>query len=154
MDFLTSTVKYQENVEFLVPLRKLYELLATCQHVEGSDYCGVLVRIIDSKVLEINKDRPYLLQVWQKGGRLIFEKPLKKPCVNWNITSDTFIFQEDQETAEIYLVTLKEEKEEKEEQKVDKSMDSLKVKRKSRRIESVEKDDTNIKPRIIKFKLP
>ena len=152
LDFLTSTVKYQENVEFLVPLNKLYELVASCQHVEGSDYCGALVRIVDKKVLEINKGNRYLLQVWQKGGKLIFEKSLLTPCVNWNITSDTFIFQEDQEVPEIYLVTLKDEEEAKANNN---DKDELKVNdRRGDKVEIEEKIETNIRPRIIKFKLP
>ena len=153
LEYLTSTVKYQEKIEFLIPLNKLYELVASCQHVEGSDYCGALVRIVDDKVLKINEGKRYLLQVWQKGGKLIFEKSLKKPCVNWNITSDTFIFQEDQDEPEIYLVTLKNEEEEAKADKKDK--DELKVNNRiSEKVEPEEKVETDIRPRIIKFKLP
>lgn len=64
----------------------LYEIVASCHHTDGADYCCILVKIIDEKVLELNRKRPYLLQVWKRGGQLIFEKSLKKPICNWNIT--------------------------------------------------------------------
>ena len=64
---------YLERVEFKIPLQKLYEVVASCHHVEGSDYCGLLLRIKDEKILEINREEngeelPYLLQIWKQGG--------------------------------------------------------------------------------------
>ena len=39
---------------------------------------------------------------------MIFEKPLKQPICNWNLTGEHFLFQEKPGTPEIYLVTLRE----------------------------------------------
>ena len=37
---------------------------------------------------------------------MLFEKPLKQPIANWNISHDKFIFQETTYSSELYLVKL------------------------------------------------
>ena len=75
-----------------MPLNQLYEIVAGCFHTEGSEFSAVLVRIADEKILQINQGKPYLLQLWKRGGVMVFEKPLRKPVCNWNVTKDKFIF--------------------------------------------------------------
>ena len=65
--FSTST-KFLKKVMFKVPLDKLYKLIASCQYNDESDFCPVLVKIVDQKVIEINGGKKYLLQVWDKQG--------------------------------------------------------------------------------------
>ena len=101
---------YMKKVEFKVPLNQLYEVEASCYDTEGADYCGLLVRIVDKTILSMNADLPYLLQVWQYGGKLVFEKPLAKPVENWNITQDKFLFQEDANVPELFLICLNQGK--------------------------------------------
>lgn len=50
-----------KKVMYSVPLNKLYEVLASCQFNENADFCPVLVKIVDYKILEINENFPYLL---------------------------------------------------------------------------------------------
>lgn len=76
MKKLSNTKEYQQKVEFQIPLHELYDLQAACLHTYGSDYCGALVRIVDEKIINLNQGMPFLLQIWQRGGTLIFEKPL------------------------------------------------------------------------------
>lgn len=47
-----------------------------------------------------------MLQVWSKDGALLFERSLHKPISNWNITENKFIFQEDKDSEDIYIVNL------------------------------------------------
>ena len=84
--------EYLELLESRVPLDKLYDIEASCHHTEGTDFCGLLVRIVDKKVLKINNGKPWLVQVWRRGGQLVFEKALKERIKNWNITQDKFLF--------------------------------------------------------------
>lgn len=46
--------------------------------MEGSDFCPILIQIVDEKVLKLGNSPqyPYLLQVWTIKGEMIFEKPL------------------------------------------------------------------------------
>jgi hypothetical protein len=37
---------------------------------------------------------------------LIFERPLHKPVSNWNIAQDTFLFQEETNSPEVFLLRL------------------------------------------------
>ena len=93
-------------MEFEVPLNQLYEIVAGCFHTEGSNFCGVLVRIRDRKTLMLNDGKPYLLQIWKRGGTMVFEKSLNRPICNWNVTTDKFIFQEEPTRPEVYLISL------------------------------------------------
>lgn len=92
---LQTTRQYQQKVEFLIPLNDLYELMASCMHTEGSNFCGTLVKIVDPTILALNNGLPFLLQVWKRGGQLLFEKSMRRPVANWNIKKDKFLFQED-----------------------------------------------------------
>ena len=49
---------------------------------------------------------PYLLQVWSNKGEMLFEKPLMKPVVNWNISKDRLMFIEEIDSTTFYLVKL------------------------------------------------
>ena len=89
-----------------VNLSELYEIVAGCFHTEDSEFCGVLVRIVNHEVLDLNDQKPYLLQIWKREGTMLFEKSLTKPVCNWNITKDKFIFQEEPSKPEIFMVSL------------------------------------------------
>ena len=54
---------------------ELYEVHSTCAYHEGMLYTPVLVKI-NSKEVRLNMGANYLLQVWKKGGKKVFEKPL------------------------------------------------------------------------------
>ena len=40
---------------------------------------------------------------------MVFEKSLKKPVCNWNITQDKFVFRDDPKERSLYVVSMKEE---------------------------------------------
>lgn len=46
------------------------------------------------------------MQVWTKEGEMVFEKPMQKPPANWNISGDKFLFLEETNAKEIYMVKL------------------------------------------------
>jgi len=93
-------------VMYSVPLDKLYEVMFSCQYNEDSEYCPIILKIIDDDIKRNNGGLEYLLQVWSSKGDLLFERPLEKPISNWNISKDKFIFQETRESPIIYIVRL------------------------------------------------
>ena len=50
-----------KEVMFKVPLNKLYKLVASCYYNEFGNFCPVLVKIVDDKVLEENRGMEFLL---------------------------------------------------------------------------------------------
>ena len=91
---------------YSIPLDKLYKVIASCQYNEKAEYCPVLVKIIDPTILMKNNQFPFLLQVWTLKGEMVFERPLRKPISNWNISYDKFVFQENRESSTIFVVRL------------------------------------------------
>ena len=81
-----------KQVMFTVPLNRLYEVLASCQYNEDGYFCPVLVRIKDEKIRMKNNNFEYLLQVWNRKGEMVFERALRQPVCNWNISGNHFIF--------------------------------------------------------------
>ena len=49
---------------------------SSCIYHEEMDYCPILVEI-KSPDIQKNKNCKYLLQVWKKGGKKVYEKPLQ-----------------------------------------------------------------------------
>ena len=78
--------------------------MASCQYKENADFSPVLLRIIDKDILALNKKAPFLLQVWSRYGNMVFEKPMMRPCSNWNISENIFIFSEEVDCSTIWLV--------------------------------------------------
>ena len=74
--------------EIRIELQDLYEIETAELDSANSKFCAVHVRVKDDKIKEINNGMPYLLQIWQVGGIMLFEKPLKKPVVDWRMNMD------------------------------------------------------------------
>ena len=103
---MKSAKEFLQTVQYKVPLKKLYKVLASCQYNESGLYCPVIVEIKDKTILQNNNMHPYLLQVWSIKGEMLFEKPLMKPVVNWNISKDRLMFIEEIDSTTFYLVKL------------------------------------------------
>ena len=95
-----------QKVMYSVPLDKLYKVVASCQYNDNGEFCPVLCKIIDPTVLKNNKGMEYLLQVWSSRGDMVFEKPLREPISNWNISGDKFLFQENHTSTSVFVVRL------------------------------------------------
>ena len=63
-----SAKGFMKKVMYQIPLRKLYQVVASCQYEEESDFCPVLVKINDETILKGNDSMPFLLQVWTING--------------------------------------------------------------------------------------
>ena len=70
-----------------------------------------MVRIVDEQILKQNNGKPFLLQVWSKLGNMVFERPMMEPCTNWNSSDNIFLFSEDSNCENVWLVKLSIEKE-------------------------------------------
>ena len=101
-----STKEFMQGVRYTIPLNELYEVQASCTYDEDANYCPVLVKIIDATILVNNSNKPYLLQVWTKHGDMVFERSLMKPPCNWNVSNDKFLFQEESDSPEIFVVRM------------------------------------------------
>ena len=99
-----------KDVMFKVPLHELYNVIASCNYNANNYFCPVLVRIIDEMTLIKNDNYPYLLQVWTQKGEMVFERKLREPVSNWNISGDKLIFQEKHDSSTIWVVKLFREK--------------------------------------------
>ena len=95
---------------FRCPLNKLYTVKASCNYNTKNPFCPVLVEIIDEVALLMNNNMAYLLQVWNLQGECVFERALENPVSNWNINGDIFMFQENSEDLDIWIVKLKNNK--------------------------------------------
>jgi len=95
-----------KKVMYSVPLDKLYRIISSCEYNEKGVFCPVIVEIIDEEILKLNDGYKYLLQVWSSKGEMVFEKSMRKPCSNYNISGDKFVFQEETNSSEVYLVKL------------------------------------------------
>ena len=87
-----------KNVKYKVPLDGLYKVVASCNYTDSCDFSPVLLRImcqdLKGMICPDDPEKEYLLQVWTKGGEMVFEKQLADPITNWNITGTVFLFQE------------------------------------------------------------
>ena len=95
-----------ENVQYKVPLDDLYKVVASCNYLHGAKFCPVLVKIMHKDIVKECDGIRWLLQVWTDKGDMIFERPMKNPVANWNITDNKFVFLEETHSTEIYLVKL------------------------------------------------
>ena len=91
---------------YSVPLNKLYEVVASCQYNEIADFCPVLIKIVNDEIYKVEDQHRFLLQVWSKFGDMVFERKLRLPISNWNISDDKFIFQENKDDPTVYVVKL------------------------------------------------
>ena len=106
----TTSSSFMKDVMFKVPLHELYNVIASCNYNANNYFCPVLVRIIDEMTLIKNENYPYLLQVWTQKGEMVFERKLREPVSNWNISGDKLIFQEKHDSSTIWVVKLFREK--------------------------------------------
>ena len=98
-----------KGVMYEVPLRKLYQPIASCQFNSDGKFCPVLVKINDETIKKNNGGLAYLIQIWTLKGELVYEKPLKKPVANWNMSDNHFMFLEDTNSTSVWLVKLFED---------------------------------------------
>lgn len=54
----------------------LYRVVGTCYLNEQMEYCPILVQI-NHTLLRKEYDAEYLIQVWDRQGRKVYERPLK-----------------------------------------------------------------------------
>ena len=83
---------FMEKVMYRVPLNMLYKVVASCQYNEKGIFCPVLIQVVNEEILKQLDKFEFLLQVWSIKGDLLFERRLRVPVSNWNISDNFFIF--------------------------------------------------------------
>ena len=58
---IRSAKEFMQNIQYRIPLKKLYKVLASCQYNEKGDFCPVLVEIKDKVIKKNNNGCPFLL---------------------------------------------------------------------------------------------
>ena len=71
---------YIKKIKFNVPMHKIYKICDSCNYNIENDFCPILVKLGD-QMKALNNDhtlktklREYLLQVWDKKGRMVYER--------------------------------------------------------------------------------
>lgn len=52
----------------------LYQVHSTCYYNETMPYCPLQVKIVHDEIKKAQGGAQYLLQVWKRGGKKVFEK--------------------------------------------------------------------------------
>ena len=99
---------YMQQVSYSVPIDKLYQVIDSCNFSTDLDFCPVMLKIVDDKIIEENGGKAYLMQVWTNKGELAYERKLDRPVENWNISTDKLLFHEREDSDYIYVVKLRE----------------------------------------------
>lgn len=87
-----TTEEYINKLRFSIELDSLYKVYDSVSSNTESRFCPVLVKIGKDFIDDQRFDYTYLLQVWSRAGKLIFERTLQKPLANWNIHGSYFVF--------------------------------------------------------------
>ena len=102
-----KTVKeYMAKIFYTVKISQLYEVVDSCVYDMKSVFCPVLLRIKNEKIKQENGGLEYLLQVWSNRGMLVYEKQLSKRPSDWNISTDKFVFMEEDAPNKVSVVKL------------------------------------------------
>ena len=59
--YMRSAKEFMQKVQYKVPLKGLYKVLASCNYNESSHYSPVILEIKDKTILENNNMHPFLL---------------------------------------------------------------------------------------------
>ena len=74
-NLFSSSKELLTELQFIVPLNGLYKLISSCNYNVSNTYCPVLVQIKDEEIKD-QSGKEYLLQVWDREGQMLFERPL------------------------------------------------------------------------------
>ena len=94
---------------FRINLDSLYKVVGSCINNATDEFCPVLVKIVQPRIIDKNDGCQYLLQIWSKQGELVFERKLKEPVANWSFSSGMFLFQEEIGSCSVFIVKVVED---------------------------------------------
>ena len=92
-------------------LHDLYTLVDTCNDNKNTTFNPVLLKIKNEVFLKemTAKDGavyPFLLQIWDNEGVMVFERRLLKQQAQWAISGHIFLLRENNDADELILVKL------------------------------------------------
>ena len=88
-----------KNMSFTIDIGKLYRLEKTCMSNERNPYCPVLLRVSNPD-LQAAYGGQYLVQVWSRSRKLVFQRVRPSTITSWNLVGNYFVFQEDRSALE------------------------------------------------------
>ena len=71
-----NSVEFKDQIKYELPLDDIYEVKCSCLYDDAEKYCPVIVKIKDESLIKMNGKLPFLLQIWNRKGELIFERSL------------------------------------------------------------------------------
>lgn len=80
------------DIAFKVPVNQLYKLKSTCAYNSRMEYQAVQFQIVNPYLRE-QYGGNYLLQVWDKQGKIFYEKVLQAECKVWQMQFKYFIYK-------------------------------------------------------------
>ena len=96
--------RFLDEAVYDIKLHDLYEIIAACLSSDKSYWCPILVRtgnVLKNQNAYDNADfrlqtelKPYLLQIWDMKGNMVFESQLEKLVQSWSLQDDNFLFIE------------------------------------------------------------
>ena len=100
-------VAYILKCKYLKCCTDLYEFHSSCYYNETMPYCPVQVKLVHNDIKQSHNGAQFLLQVWKRGGKRVFEKALNGMLIKylylfcvyvdqvqmWTISYKHFIYQ-------------------------------------------------------------
>ena len=93
----------------------MYTLVDTCNDNKNTTFNPVLLKIKNEVFLKemTAKDGavyPFLLQIWDNEGVMVFERRLLQPQAQWAISGKIFLLREDEDADKLIVVKLTNKK--------------------------------------------
>ena len=100
---ISDALGYIGKLKFDVSLSDLYTVIDSCNYNDDNFWTPVILKVGEmmqetgkTKKFQVKtKLTKFLLQVWDKKGRMVYERQLLQPVRNWGIFGDIFIFVEE-----------------------------------------------------------
>eukprot|EP00347_Sterkiella_histriomuscorum_P022786 403337167 len=90
---------YMKECTEKIPLEDIYKFVTTCYQNELMQFMPVLFEIVAPRVITRFKENKYLIQVWNKSKKKVYEEAIPELFKYWNVCSE-------------YLIIMKEDKSE------------------------------------------
>ena len=108
---MSHAADYVNKIKFDVDVSELYKIIDSCHYNVDNKFCPIIVKL--GKHMEnlrqegrIKKKhlKDFMLQVWDRDGRLVYERQLNRPVRNWGTFGDVLVFSEEKKPGRFFLL--------------------------------------------------